>query len=272
MPAGIYKITNIINNKIYIGSSSNISLRWNQHIEKLIYNLHENYKLQNDFNKYGLEVFHFSILEIVKNNKKLFSREQDWIDSIDVESNYNILSYANYEYVDRIKGKYDNILNFSLTKKEKKLLFSNLIICEHEKLNKIGDRKNNLSKSWYTRASKDDLIQLGKNTFNYTRNIIKTNEFYWTTFVSYQRNVAYKGNVKKFISLIDIPKVKYNTLIYLVNLYSNPSIKQKINIDDNQYALNLLLHWIVNVANINKEINIYIPSSRMRKLLTDWIK
>ena len=52
MPAGIYKITNIINNKIYIGSSSNISLRWNQHIEKLIYNLHENYKLQNDFNKY----------------------------------------------------------------------------------------------------------------------------------------------------------------------------------------------------------------------------
>lgn len=137
---------------------------------------------------------------------------------------------------------------------------------------KIGDRKNNLSKSWYTRASKDDLIQLGKNTFNYTRNIIKTNEFYWTTFVSYQRNVAYKGNVKKFISLIDIPKVKYNTLIYLVNLYSNPSIKQKINIDDNQYALNLLLHWIVNVANINKEINIYIPSSRMRNLLINWLE
>ena len=269
---GIYKITNTINNKIYIGSSNNISLRWNQHIDKLIYNMHENYKLQNDYKIYGISAFNFSILEIVKDNKKLFLREQDWIDSIDVENNYNILSYANYEYVDRIKSNYSNILDFTLTKKQQKLLSSNLIICEHEKLNKIGNGKNNLSKSWYNKSSKEDILQLGKHINNYIRNIIKDTNFYWTTFTSYQKSVAYRGIIKKFVSLIDIPKTKYNILIFTVNLYPNSFIKQKINIDDDKYALNLLLQWIINVSDINKSINIYIPSSRMRGLLIDWLE
>lgn len=43
---GIYEIRNTINNKVYIGSSTNIPIRWKQHIEGLIYNCHENYKLQ----------------------------------------------------------------------------------------------------------------------------------------------------------------------------------------------------------------------------------
>ena len=30
---GIYEIRNTINNKVYIGSSTNIPIRWKQHIE-----------------------------------------------------------------------------------------------------------------------------------------------------------------------------------------------------------------------------------------------
>ena len=33
---GIYEIRNTINNKVYIGSSTNIPIRWKQHIEGLI--------------------------------------------------------------------------------------------------------------------------------------------------------------------------------------------------------------------------------------------
>ena len=48
-------------------------------------------------------------------------------------------------------------------------------------------------------------------------------------------------------------------------------IKNKIKIDDSIYALKVLLKWIINVSDINKQIDIYIPSSRMRNMLTDWL-
>ena len=62
--AGCYKITNIINGKVYIGESNNILVRWNQHIRDLKYNIHINQELQKDFNEtYNLEYFKFEILK-----------------------------------------------------------------------------------------------------------------------------------------------------------------------------------------------------------------
>lgn len=62
---GIYKITNKINNKCYIGQSKNISKRWRSH-KSNAYNPNEksyNYPLYRAFRKYGLENFSFEILE-----------------------------------------------------------------------------------------------------------------------------------------------------------------------------------------------------------------
>lgn len=62
---GIYKITNKINNKCYIGQSKNISKRWKNH-KNSAYNPNEksyNYPLYRAFRKYGLENFSFEILE-----------------------------------------------------------------------------------------------------------------------------------------------------------------------------------------------------------------
>lgn len=50
---GIYKITNIINKKIYIGKSKNIQRRINHHIKDLNKNKHYNTYLQTSWNKYG---------------------------------------------------------------------------------------------------------------------------------------------------------------------------------------------------------------------------
>lgn len=44
---GVYKITNLINSKFYIGSSVNIGQRWFKHKALLRHNKHENPKLQN---------------------------------------------------------------------------------------------------------------------------------------------------------------------------------------------------------------------------------
>jgi len=62
--SGIYKITNIVNNKCYIGQSISIKNRWWDHENLLTRNKHHSFHLQRSWNKYGKENFKFEILEI----------------------------------------------------------------------------------------------------------------------------------------------------------------------------------------------------------------
>lgn len=77
---GIYKITNKINGKTYIGQSVNIDKRWNRH--KNEYNredLHSyEYPIYRAFRKYGLESFDFEIIEECK-IVELNDKERYWI-------------------------------------------------------------------------------------------------------------------------------------------------------------------------------------------------
>lgn len=57
--SGIYKITNTINNKCYIGQSVDIDRRIKQHKKDLKANHRENSRLINSYNKYGIGAFKF---------------------------------------------------------------------------------------------------------------------------------------------------------------------------------------------------------------------
>ena len=59
---GIYKISNIINNKVYIGQSIDIQRRFSEHMRELNNNCHYNKHLQASYNKYGREAFSCEIL------------------------------------------------------------------------------------------------------------------------------------------------------------------------------------------------------------------
>ena len=54
---GIYKITNKLNGKVYIGQSRDIDARWRQHI-----NAKDNFAIHNAIKKYGKENFKFEVL------------------------------------------------------------------------------------------------------------------------------------------------------------------------------------------------------------------
>ena len=69
---GIYKITNKINNKVYIGESLNIERRWKEHIEDLDNAKHHSYKLQNDWNTYGKDNFAFEIIKTLDDSISSF--------------------------------------------------------------------------------------------------------------------------------------------------------------------------------------------------------
>ena len=58
---GIYKITNLVNGKVYIGQSQDIYSRWKEH--KYARNKRDYFALYGAFKKYGLDNFSFEIVE-----------------------------------------------------------------------------------------------------------------------------------------------------------------------------------------------------------------
>ena len=92
---GIYKITNKINNKIYIGQSIDIKERWKQHFYKA-YNEKElgyNSAIHQAFRKYGYENFSFEVIELCE-KEELDAKEIYWIKTLNslTPNGYNILS------------------------------------------------------------------------------------------------------------------------------------------------------------------------------------
>jgi group I intron endonuclease len=86
---GIYKIECKAENKVYIGSSTNINRRWREHKAELNNERHRNWQLQLDWDCYGDEVFNFEMLE---ETDKLYEREHYWITQY--PNNYNIAKHT----------------------------------------------------------------------------------------------------------------------------------------------------------------------------------
>jgi group I intron endonuclease len=78
---GIYAIVNRCNGKFYIGSSSNIDLRWIDHRCRLKHGKHPNRILQSAWDKYGADCFEFLVIEHC-NKSELIKREQYYIDQL----------------------------------------------------------------------------------------------------------------------------------------------------------------------------------------------
>jgi hypothetical protein len=91
---GIYKITNIVNNKVYIGSAVNISYRFKTHKRLLKNKKHFNNHLQSSYNKYGKKNFKFEIIELT-NVDILLERETFWISFMNA-------NHTNYGYNKRL--------------------------------------------------------------------------------------------------------------------------------------------------------------------------
>lgn len=92
---GIYKIENLVNGAVYIGSAVNLSERHRLHRLTLHSGTNHNKHLQNAWNKYGENNFMFSIIEIVHHPHNLIQQEQLWMNYYDVMNvGYNLCPFA----------------------------------------------------------------------------------------------------------------------------------------------------------------------------------
>jgi len=94
--SGVYAITNLETGKVYIGSTINFNYRWGRHRDDLRHNHHHNIHLQRSWNKYGEEIFEFSVLEYLDDINELAKVEQFWMDIYREEGRdlYNIGKYV----------------------------------------------------------------------------------------------------------------------------------------------------------------------------------
>lgn len=142
MSIGIYKIENIINNKVYIGSSIDIEKRFYKHLWMLRKGVHDNNYLQNSFNEHGEENFKFSIIESCSEDM-LIEMENfflNLLNSSHVNYGYNLATVNEFRrnnYNDEVKiklskhnlSKNGNFSKFSLTNltTNEEFIFDNLV-------------------------------------------------------------------------------------------------------------------------------------------------
>lgn len=90
--SGVYKIKNIIDNRVYIGIASNMYKRYSGHKYMLTKGNHYNIKLQNFVNKYGINKLIFEIVLVVTNKTILVDKEIEFIKQFNsIKEGFNII-------------------------------------------------------------------------------------------------------------------------------------------------------------------------------------
>jgi group I intron endonuclease len=176
--SGIYQIKNLINNKIYIGSTINLKQRFNDHKKLLRHNKHPNKHLQSSWIKHGEINFLFEMIEKVDVDL-LLNREQHYIDlysANDKNNGYNLSKIAGntlgYKFSEESKikmsmAKINHVNQNKLKEKTDSIEFHYLKLEEKQKTNL--DINNPFYNKTHSDISKEKmrLAKLGDKNPNY---------------------------------------------------------------------------------------------------------
>lgn len=171
MSCGIYKITNLVNGKVYIGQSINIERRWEKHKTS-----NDDFAIHQAIKKYGLSNFTCEIIEEC-NQDELNEKEIYWINQYDsIKNGYNMIpggsngaGFAKGKEVQQftMDGQFIATYSSALQAAEKTgLSHTNICACCREELFHVGGFQ------WkYTSSNKE--IRPLNNPKNLQRSIIQ---------------------------------------------------------------------------------------------------
>ena len=101
----------------------------------------------------------------------------------------------------------------------------------------------------------------------------------WSCVIAHLPNLTPRGFKGAFVACNVRATNDYKDkvhLAYLRNIYSQPPVVQYfkakgVTVNRDRYALSELLQWIFRSAiREQKDVKLYLPSKRMRKLLHEW--
>lgn len=158
-----------------------------------------------------------------------------------------------------------------------------LHILDGERINEVGDDYYALSMSWF-KKDEDNVEQLKRNVYNCVNNIwgnIPADRKLWGSYCGESNKIKGKGYSKSFLAFNAKATNAYRKrdyIAYIANLFMNVDEKKYyqahgIKVDEDMYALSIMVQWIWRSAiRDGGEVYLYIPSRRMRTLLTNWIE
>lgn len=199
---------------------------------------------------------------------------KSYLDMYKFEYEYLFVNMNNntYEFTDKF-CKYD-------TQK-----YGNNIYVYEGVLNNIGDSKYDLSKTWCSNKGKfyNERVEILKNNmYNYSINITraKSEDILWTCFKDNYEDLKRKGYTKGYLACNARATNEFSDrhiVMYPINRFLNPIIEnflrsKGVPIDIDKWSQSELIQFIFRSAIRNEEeIEIYIPSFRMRSLLYEYL-
>jgi group I intron endonuclease len=92
---GVYKISNIVSGRYYIGYSTNINKRFTVHRSKLKKNCHDNIFLQRAYNLDGEDKFNYEIIHICNSEEEAKTIELQYLNNLSIRDKIYNLNYNN---------------------------------------------------------------------------------------------------------------------------------------------------------------------------------
>jgi group I intron endonuclease len=231
---GIYMIHNTISKKSYIGSAVNIYKRifgkssWS-HLKSLSENRHINKHLQSAYNKHGVSVFTFRILEIC-NKELLLEREQFYLDTKLCAKEpkkfrkkaYNICPVAGSPLGRKMNSTFKKKCSLSKAG-SKNPMFGKKGINHPNNLKIIQYDSNGVFMSVFNNVTEaSELLSISQNSI---RNSIQKGymggEYYWKRFsINFPLKITIKKQLKKRISAICLNSNK----MYVFNSFAEAAL------------------------------------------------
>lgn len=275
----IYKMYSQDNELLYIGKTTNIEARLNKHFSKdTIKNQQwkknvsyiDYYEFKTKVDMDIMELYYIA-LERPKYNKLSTDTEKPRIE---------IIYKCNEPKRIIRKPLNKKILEINIDKSLKKKMRDNLNVYDG-KLNNIGMKENSdsnqpLSRMWFMNCDKEVIKQLKNNMLNYFINITKgkSKNNIWTTFEDYKQQCKGKGYTNGFINPnCELSKFdNCKNFAYLMNKY--PTDLEK---ENEEYANLLTIYDLIRIVkyitiDLNHELNLYVPSERVRNLFLKWLE
>lgn len=149
--------------------------------------------------------------------------------------------------------------------------------------NRCGNTKTSFSKTWCdnkTKARSKLISHIVSNVFKRDFNT-KSNENAFTAFKDFQSKFSGSGYTKGFIAVNARATNEFSnkkSMAYLANRYFDPQTfnffkERGVTLNEDLWALGELLQWVWRGCIRNKQpMNLFIPNSRMRRLLEHWLK